>query len=854
MPKPKWNLNTIYISERLQESLRPISRCAMTTVVAPMGYGKTTAVNWYLAERARVEGAGRTVRNAREKLVERTDLEEPTRPLREAPTIIRISVYSDNLAILWRSVQDAFARAGLDVLRDYSCPTDAAGAGLLVDDLCHALVGEASCFIFIDDFHLLTDRRASVFLCMLAHRLPANVHLIVASRDRFLPATEAVRLGAKVYQIGTEQLRLNHTELAIYAHRCGTDLSDAQVEALLYSSEGWFSAVYLNLRTFSEHGVLPSRQSDIYTTFSEAMIDPLPEKQQAFLAVMGLADEFTVEMARYVTGDAEAAQIVAMLTEQNAFVTRLPDGVSYRFHHMMKECAERRFHKMSEASQRIYWTRYGAWYEKEKQYIHAIAAYRKSEDYDALLRVIRNDAGILLASLKPTDVLEALDHCPAETLKSYPLALLVLMRRMFTWRQIPKMMELKALLLSAIEKHPELSEEERGDLLGECDLILSFLCYNDIRAMSRLHRSASRQMSRPAISIQNSGGWTFGSPSVLMMFYRVPGELEQELSEMDECMPHYYRITGNHGQGAETIMRAEAAYMQGRFTDAHIELERAYAQIEGNGQVNMGLCCDFLAWRLSIFTNMEERCTLEARYTELLRYHDASWINIWTATSAYYHALRGECAQIPAIFARHRLSDINMLAPGRPMMDMIENQVYLAQEAYAKLIARSEELLAVCEAMHYALVALHIRIQTAIAYEQLGKTEEAHVFLARALADAAPDGFVIPFVENFQLLRPMLSREIVTPLIEQILALGDAAVERHAAKCRPIVFDVLTEREFEIVQRMAERLSNREIAEQLFLSEGSVKQYVNQIYAKLHIEGDTRTKRAQLAKLLGQKT
>ena len=149
MPKPKWNLNTIYISERLQESLRPISRCAMTTVVAPMGYGKTTAVNWYLAERVRVE----------------------------APTIVRISVYSDNLAILWRSVQDAFARAGLDFLRDYSCPTDAAGAGLLVDDLCHALAGEASCFIFIDDFHLLTDRRASLFLCMLAHRLPANVHL-----------------------------------------------------------------------------------------------------------------------------------------------------------------------------------------------------------------------------------------------------------------------------------------------------------------------------------------------------------------------------------------------------------------------------------------------------------------------------------------------------------------------------------------------------------------------------------------------------------------------------------------------------------------------------------------------------
>ena len=96
MPKPKWNLNTIYISERLQESLELISRCAMTTVVAPVGYGKTTAVNRYLAERAKTE----------------------------ALHIIRISVYSDNLAILWKSVQDAFARAGFDFLRDYTCHTE----------------------------------------------------------------------------------------------------------------------------------------------------------------------------------------------------------------------------------------------------------------------------------------------------------------------------------------------------------------------------------------------------------------------------------------------------------------------------------------------------------------------------------------------------------------------------------------------------------------------------------------------------------------------------------------------------------------------------------------------------------
>ena len=825
MPKPKWNLNTIYISERLQESLRPISRCAMTTVVAPMGYGKTTAVNWYLGERAKAETLH----------------------------IIRISVYSANLAIFWKSTQEAFARAGFPFLREYPCPTDAAGGGLLVDDLCHALAGETSCYIFIDDFHLLTDRRASLFLCMLANRLPINVHLIVASRDRFLPAAEAVRLGARVYQIGTEQLRLNHTELAVYAHRCGTELSDAQVESLLYSSEGWFSAVYLNLRTLSERGVLPSRHSDIYATFTAAMIDPLPEKQREFLAVMGLADEFTVEMAQAVTGDADAEQLLSMLTEQNAFVTRLPDGMSYRFHHMMKACAERSFLTMAQETQKLYWERFGLWYEQHRQYLHAIAAYQKSENYDALLRVIRSDAGILLASLKPEVVLDALDKCPAETLKAYPFAILVLMRRMFTWRQIPKMLELKALLLTAIEEHPELSAEERGNLLGECDLILSFLCYNDIRAMSRLHRSASAQMSRPAISIQNSGGWTFGSPSVLMMFYRAPGALESALAEMDECMPHYYKVTNHHGQGAETIMRAEALFCQGRFTDAHIELERAYAQIRESGQVNMALCCDFLSWRLSLHADVEQRYTFAERYADLLRYHDASWLNLWSATSAYYHALRGETDKIPEVFSQHCLSDINMLAPGQPMMEMIENQVYLAQGSYAKVVGRSAGLLAVCEAMHYALVALHVRIQTAAAYARLGKPEEARAELKKALSDAEPDGFVMPFVENYGFVQPLLAQEIKSELIAKIAGLGEAAGARSAASARPAAFAALTPREFEIVELMTQRLSNREIAERLYLSEGSVKQYVNQIYSKLHIEGDTRTKRKQLAGLAAQK-
>ena len=824
MPRQR-RLNTIYISERLQEKLRPIAHSRLTTVVAPMGYGKTTAVNWYLAQRARTEDAA----------------------------VVRISVYSDNLAIFWRSVQEAFDHAGFPSLRDYDCPADDAGASLLTDGLCRALSGGRPCYIFIDDFHLLRDRRVAGFLCTLAARLPENVRLIVAGRDRFLPSEEILRLGGRVCRIGTEELRLNHTELSVYARRCGAELTDRQVEDLLHTSEGWFSAVYLGLQSLTEGGALPDGTPDIYAMFSAAMIDPLPPRRREFLAVMGFADEFTVEMARAVTGDDAAETQLAALTEQNAFVTRLPDGVTYRFHHMMKECARRTFRTLPPETQTACLRRYGRWYEAHGLYLHALSAYQDAGDYDGLLRVVEQDAGILLASLAPERVLDSLDRCPEQALKAHPLALLVLMRSMFNWRCIPRMMALKALLLAAIEERPDMPAAEKGDLLGECDLIMSFLCYNDISAMSRLHRSASARMSRPAVSIRRQGGWTFGSPSVLMMFHRQPGQLDRELAEMDECMPHYYKITDGHGQGAERIMRAEAAFLQGRVIDAQIELERAYAQIRGNGQENMALCCDFLAWRMSLCTGDTPHRTMAQRRQELLRQHNAAWLNILDATAACYGALTGGTEELPPVFREHRLSSLRLLAPGRPMLEMIENQVWLAQGAYARVIGRSAALLESCEAMHYALVALHVRLQTASAYAQLGKRREAQALLAQALADGETDGFVMPFVENYRYLKELLA-ESGGVLARQAVLLGGAYEDRcrslRQRSAAPAAFAVLTDREREVALLAAARLSNREIAEKLYLSEGSVKQYVNRIYAKLCIEGDTRTKRKRLADMV----
>ena len=125
-----------------------------------MGYGKTTAISWYLDKQSKNGNS----------------------------CVIRISIYSDNLSVFWQSVQKAFAFAGLDFLDNYSCPSDAASAGMLADELCYSLSGQTSYYIFIDDFHLLGEPHVAdfFFVCLPTDCLKI-IHLIVSGRNAFCP-------------------------------------------------------------------------------------------------------------------------------------------------------------------------------------------------------------------------------------------------------------------------------------------------------------------------------------------------------------------------------------------------------------------------------------------------------------------------------------------------------------------------------------------------------------------------------------------------------------------------------------------------------------------------------------------
>lgn len=189
--------------------------------------------------------------------------------------------------------------------------------------------------------------------------------------------------------------------------------------------------------------------------------------------------------------------------------------------------------------------------------------------------------------------------CPEDVLRRHPDAVCVLMRKLFSFREIPELLRLRALLLDALQPGGAFCEQERENYLGECDLVMSFLRYNDIAAMSVLHRSACERMTRTTRCIDLGGTWTFGSPSVLMMFHRAAGQLDAENAQMRDCMPFYYKVTDGHGSGAEHSMQCETDLLRGNFTEAEIGCHLARDAALARGQYSILLTAEFTALRLA---------------------------------------------------------------------------------------------------------------------------------------------------------------------------------------------------------------------------------------------------------------
>ncbi|UYZ36244.1 LuxR C-terminal-related transcriptional regulator [Clostridium beijerinckii] len=136
----------------------------------------------------------------------------------------------------------------------------------------------------------------------------------------------------------------------------------------------------------------------------------------------------------------------------------------------------------------------------------------------------------------------------------------------------------------------------------------------------------------------------------------------------------------------------------------------------------------------------------------------------------------------------------------------------------------------------------------ALANLKLNERGRAVEFIKVALEIAATDKIYMPFVENgeyiLEIFDEIKQNDLYKSSISDILKLyGEYKSGLDKIRNSDIFNKVpqMTERELEVAMLAAQNLTNREIGEQLYISQNTVKFYLKSIFSKLSI-----TSRSQL--------
>ncbi|HEV7128736.1 MAG TPA: LuxR C-terminal-related transcriptional regulator, partial [Ktedonobacterales bacterium] len=196
-------------------------------------------------------------------------------------------------------------------------------------------------------------------------------------------------------------------------------------------------------------------------------------------------------------------------------------------------------------------------------------------------------------------------------------------------------------------------------------------------------------------------------------------------------------------------------------------------------------------------------------------------------------------------------------------LPLSQARVHLAQGDPTAALALVEPVRRQAEAKGWEDERLKAMVLQALALRAQGDHGEAVRLLLEALALAEPGGFIRTFVDEgspmAELLSAAAARGTMPDYIGELLAAFEAEqpkregeawrlVASDASHAQPLI-EPLSHRELEVLQLIAQGLSNQEIGERLFLALDTVKGHNRKIFDKFQVE--RRTEAVARARELG---
>jgi LuxR family maltose regulon positive regulatory protein len=840
--------------DRLLELLDGALAHPLTLVTAAAGFGKTTMISAWLRQRAHL-------------CAWLTLDEEDDTPGR----------FLDYLTAALDDRTGASAKALL---------SSGAGAASMpavitavVNDLAEA---QDDLVLVLDDFHVLRDAEILDAIGFLVERCPPRLHLVLAGRQEpDLPLARWRGRGLLV-EIGAAELRFSASEAAeLLTAVTGHAVEAGTVTTLNHRTEGWAAGLQMlgiGLRA-GRSGAAPSVRygaGDRYVLdyLADEVLRGQPDDVRDFLARTSILDRLTPSLCDAVTGRRGSGAVLRGLERDNLFLTRLDEtGRWYRYHGLFADYLRTELDPSVAAECHA---RAAQWHSEHASPAETIKHAIAADHTELAIRTVRSVADEQVRRGELASMLAWLNRLPDETVRAHAdLAgfkgwLLYLAGR-----------------VDDAESYARIADEGMTAEAPAADraMLRTFQAY---LALTRGRPTVAAELSTAALDLldRSTSFFRAAAMGVLGQARRLTGDRRGAIDVLREAVRLGERSHNPLSTLEATGYLAPLLYAQGRLREAVLLCEQALrGQVDATGrplpmaglaEVPLGTLryelddldaangylvdgiarCEQLGTtsytllglrtlaRLHLVrgdSDAAHRALLTARrQAEAAEDHRRARLVVATGAELYLRA--GNNAAAAQTLPSESISDYERLTLAR--LEIARNRPGPALDTLAEPEAR-----AAAEGRDGNLIS--ILILSAIARAALGDPAREH--LARAVELAAPEGYRRTFLDEGATLVPLLHevRDAAPQFVSDLLT--RAGARRPTTQLRTVegvgVIEPLTDTQQRILALIATGMSNQQVADKLFITVGTTKWHLNQIFGRL--QARNRTEAVARARQLG---
>jgi LuxR family maltose regulon positive regulatory protein len=782
-----------------------------------------------------------------------------------------------------------------------------------IEKVLSSLVNEAGRradhFAFVlDDYHFIEAPAIHQALTFIVEHLPPPMHLVLASRlDPPLPIP-SLRARGELIELRAEDLRFTTDEVTrFFSQTAGIDLSSDESAALAARTEGWVAALQLTALSLRAKDEL-TRHTDavcgkdryIADYLAEQVLSRQPEYVRSFLLQTSLVERLCGTLGEALTGRADSQRILENLEQANLFLVPLDNQRQwYRYHALFAEFLRNELEKTAAGAVATLHRRASAWYAANALYDEAIRHALAGGDFVRAAEMVERNIPLKIGYGQFQVVAGWLKALPEELFASRPQ--LGLCRALFLLlggqigdctKCLDQVEHLVNLNASQAQGAAEEREANLSRIAGARAILACF--QNDIGSAVAFSNRAFRGLPqddlfyRFSVNIALGDTYRRGSQwaaaiepysealkiarqapvpfiaihplSALGDLYIMRGQLRRAHEFRREALDLITERANRSGiplplMGWAHIRMGELLYEWNDLEGASSQVAQGIELAELGGDTP-SLVFGYLALgqiKLALgdlrgATDELERAkplVQGAEMPEWMNQFNQLQVQVWLAQGSVRTALDWvEETRFSVDDEASYRYEIARLAMARVLIAHGE------QGSDARALDRAQVLLerlrGAAEAAGRMGVVIQVLALQALAYRCQGDARQALAALERALRLAEPEGYMRVFLNlglpMAALLQEARSRGILSEYLTRLMG----AMRPPAPTVLP---DPLSERELQVLERVAAGLSNREIANELIIAVGTVKRHVATIYEKLGV--NSRTQAVARARELG---